>query len=63
VNVEACVVTKLDGNSKGAGALSAVAATHVPILFCGFGVHMEDFEMFEPKKITLTHLLKWHFVD
>lgn len=35
VDVGACIVTKLDGNAKGGGALSAVAATESPIIFYG----------------------------
>jgi len=41
------IVTKLDGHAKGAGALSAVAATKSPIIFIGTGEHFEDFEAFE----------------
>lgn len=52
VNVGACIMTKLDGNAKGGGALSAVAATQSPILFYGTGEHIEDFDVFEPKKFV-----------
>ncbi len=31
---------------QGGGALSAVAATHSPIIFIGTGEHIEDFEPF-----------------
>lgn len=40
-------MTKLDGNAKGGGSLSAVAATESPIIFLGTGEHFEDFEPFE----------------
>jgi hypothetical protein len=34
VDVGSVIITKLDGNSKGGGALSAVAATQVCIFVC-----------------------------
>ncbi|VDD74523.1 unnamed protein product [Mesocestoides corti] len=46
VDVASVIVTKLDGHAKGGGALSAVAATHSPIIFIGTGEHIEDFEPF-----------------
>ncbi|EUB59451.1 Signal recognition particle protein [Echinococcus granulosus] len=46
VDVASVIVTKLDGHAKGGGALSAVAATHSPIVFIGTGEHIEDFEPF-----------------
>lgn len=48
----ACIITKLDGNAKGGGALSAVAATQSPVVFYGVGEHIEDFDVFEPKKFV-----------
>ncbi|KAL0220658.1 hypothetical protein RCL1_000512 [Eukaryota sp. TZLM3-RCL] len=47
VAVGSVVITKLDGHAKGGGALSAVAATHAPIVFIGTGERFEDFEPFE----------------
>lgn len=37
VNVGSVIITKMDGHSKGGGALSAVAATKSPIIFMGDG--------------------------
>lgn len=37
VNVGSVIITKMDGHSKGGGALSAVAATKSPIIFIGDG--------------------------
>ena len=37
---------------KGGGALSAVAATQSPILFYGTGEHIDDFDVFDPKKFV-----------
>ncbi|KAI9822525.1 MAG: Signal recognition particle [Pycnora praestabilis] len=45
----AIIITKTDGNASGGGAISAVAATHTPIVFIGTGEHMLDLERFSPK--------------
>ncbi len=50
------IVTKLDGSAKGGGALSACAATNVPIRFIGLGEKIEQFEEFEPTKFVGTLL-------
>ncbi|KAH8916798.1 SRP54-domain-containing protein [Atractiella rhizophila] len=44
----AIIVTKMDGHAKGGGAISAVAATHTPIMFTGTGEHLSDLERFVP---------------
>jgi signal recognition particle subunit SRP54 len=49
VDVGSVIITKLDGHAKGGGALSAVAATHSPIIFIGTGEHINDFEQFKVK--------------
>lgn len=49
VNIGSCIITKLDGSSKGGGALAAVAATKSPITFTGYGEHFNEFENFDPK--------------
>ena len=46
VAVGSVIVTKLDGHAKGGGALSAVAATHSPVIFTGTGEHFDDLEPF-----------------
>ncbi|KAI8991897.1 hypothetical protein BDF20DRAFT_904297 [Mycotypha africana] len=43
------IITKMDGHAKGGGAISAVAATHSPIIFIGVGEHVQDMERFEPR--------------
>lgn len=48
VNVGSVIITKLDGHSRGGGALSAVAATNSPIIFLGVGEGFEDLKPFEP---------------
>lgn len=45
----AIIITKTDGNASGGGAISAVAATHTPIVFIGTGEHMLDLERFSPQ--------------
>ncbi|KAF1981740.1 signal recognition particle protein [Aulographum hederae CBS 113979] len=44
----AIVITKTDGAAAGGGAISAVAATHTPIVFIGTGEHQYDLERFQP---------------
>lgn len=46
----AIIITKTDSNASGGGAISAVAATHTPIVFIGTGEHMLDFERFAPQQ-------------
>lgn len=48
-NFGSIIITKMDGDAKGGGALSAVAATHTPISFIGVGEHMYDLEKFSPQ--------------
>lgn len=45
----AIIITKTDGHASGGGAISAVAATHTPIVFIGTGEHMLDLERFAPQ--------------
>ena len=52
VPVGSVIITKLDGNAKGGGALSAVAATDSPITFIGTGEHFDNFEKFDPPRFV-----------
>lgn len=45
----AIIITKTDGHAAGGGAISAVAATHTPIVFIGTGEHLLDLERFSPQ--------------
>jgi signal recognition particle subunit SRP54 len=45
----AIIITKTDGAASGGGAISAVAASHTPIVFIGTGEHMLDLERFSPQ--------------
>ncbi|EKD13379.1 uncharacterized protein L3040_002760 [Drepanopeziza brunnea f. sp. 'multigermtubi'] len=48
----AIIITKTDGHASGGGAISAVAATHTPIVFIGTGEHMLDLERFAPQQFV-----------
>lgn len=48
----AIVLTKTDGSAQGGGAISAVAATHTPIVFLGTGEHLLDLEKFDPRRFV-----------
>ncbi len=48
----AIIITKTDGHASGGGAISAVAATHTPIVFIGTGEHMLDLERFAPRQFV-----------
>ncbi|KAK7194194.1 signal recognition particle [Novymonas esmeraldas] len=52
VAVGSVIVTKLDCQTKGGGALSAVAATRSPIVFIGTGEHFDDFDLFQPERFV-----------
>ncbi|MEM0155282.1 MAG: signal recognition particle protein Srp54 [Thermoplasmataceae archaeon] len=56
VGITGVIITKMDGTGKGGGVLSAVAEIKTPVYFIGTGEHMEDFEIFNPKKF-LSRLL------
>ena len=49
VKIGSIIITKLDGNSRGGGAISAVASTGCSIIFIGTGEHIDQFEKFEIK--------------
>ncbi|MGD8565091.1 MAG: signal recognition particle protein Srp54 [Candidatus Bathyarchaeota archaeon] len=46
------IVTKLDGSSRGGGALSAVVATGAPIKFVGIGEKIQDLDHFIPSRFV-----------
>ena len=48
----AIIITKTDGAAAGGGAISAVAATHTPIVFIGTGEHLLDLEKFNPQSFV-----------
>ena len=46
------LITKLDGASKGGGALSAAAATGAQIMFIGTGERLDDLELFSSTRFV-----------
>lgn len=49
----------MDGTGKGGGALSAVAEINSPVYFIGTGEHMDDIEIFNPKKNSFQGYSAW----
>lgn len=52
VEIGSVILTKLDGHSRGGGALAAVSATKAPIIFLGTGEKIEDLEFFDPSRFV-----------
>jgi signal recognition particle subunit SRP54 len=50
--IDGIIVTKLDGSAKGGGSLAACAETKSPVHFIGVGEHIEDLEVFDPKRFV-----------
>jgi signal recognition particle subunit SRP54 len=50
--VTGVIITKLDGTTKGGGALSACAITKAPVKFIGVGEKVEALEEFKPKNFV-----------
>lgn len=52
LNVDAVVLTKLDGDARGGAALSIKAVVGKPIKFVGVGEKMDDIELFHPDRLA-----------
>ncbi|MEM7821807.1 MAG: signal recognition particle receptor subunit alpha [Candidatus Aenigmatarchaeota archaeon] len=52
VPIGSIMVTKFDGTAKGGGALSACIATGAKVRFLGTGEHLEDFEVYDPRRFV-----------
>jgi signal recognition particle subunit SRP54 len=52
IGLTGIVLTKLDGDARGGAALSAASVTGCPIRFAGTGEKPEDFELFDPGRMT-----------
>jgi len=50
VGVTGVILTKMDGTSKGGGAISAIQKTNARIVFLGVGEHIRDLEDFDAKR-------------
>ena len=51
-NVSGVIITKMDGTSKGGGALSACSITDSKVKFIGVGEKISDIEEFKPKNFV-----------
>ena len=52
VKITGVAVTKLDGSGRGGGALSAVSAAHVRVMFVGTGEKLNALELYDSKKFV-----------
>lgn len=52
IGIDGLILTKLDGDSRGGAALSAVHQTNKPIKFAGMGEKMSDLEEFYPDRMA-----------
>ena len=52
LKITGTILTKLDGDARGGVALSLKHVTGVPIKFIGMGERIDNFEVFEPKRMA-----------
>jgi signal recognition particle subunit SRP54 len=52
LSLTGCILTKLDGDTRGGAALSIRKMTGVPIKFSGTGEKLEDIEVFHPERMA-----------
>ncbi|MFO7969780.1 MAG: signal recognition particle protein [Bacillota bacterium] len=52
LTITGCILTKLDGDTRGGAALSIRKITGVPIKFAGMGEKLEDIEVFHPERMA-----------
>ena len=52
LDIDAVMLSKLDGDARGGAALSVRAVTGKPIKFAGFGEKLEDIEPFPPDRMA-----------
>jgi signal recognition particle subunit SRP54 len=52
LSITGCILTKLDGDTRGGAALSIRKMTGVPIKFSGTGEKLEDIEVFHPERMA-----------
>ncbi|MCH7850954.1 MAG: signal recognition particle protein [Nanoarchaeota archaeon] len=48
LSIDGVIITRMDGTSKGGGALTACAETKAPVFFIGTGEQLHEIETFEP---------------
>ena len=49
LSIDGVIVTRMDGTSKGGGALTACAETNAPVFFIGVGEQVHEIETFNPE--------------
>jgi signal recognition particle subunit SRP54 len=49
LSVDGVIITRMDGTSKGGGALTACAETKAPVFFIGVGEQVHEIEVFNPE--------------
>lgn len=52
LEITGAILTKLDGDARGGGALSMKAVTGKPIKFVGVGEKLDEFEAFHPERMA-----------
>ncbi|MBQ5810711.1 MAG: signal recognition particle protein [Clostridia bacterium] len=52
LQIDGIILTKLDGDTRGGAALSAVSVTGKPIKFVGTGEKLDDFDEFHPDRMA-----------
>ena len=52
LQITGIILTKLDGDARGGGALSMREVTHRPIKFAGVGEKLDQFEIFVPDRLA-----------
>ncbi len=52
IGLTGVIITKFDGSGKGGGALSAIAASDARATFIGTGEKLDDFEVYDAKKVV-----------
>lgn len=52
LSITGCILTKLDGDTRGGAALSIRKMTGVPIKFSGTGEKLDDIEVFHPERMA-----------
>ncbi|MFA7076246.1 MAG: signal recognition particle protein [Candidatus Izemoplasmatales bacterium] len=52
LNLTGCILTKLDGDTRGGAALSIRKVTGVPIKFAGTGEKLQEIEVFHPERMA-----------
>ena len=52
IGIDASILTKLDGDTRGGAALSLNAVVGKPIVFCGMGEKLDDLDLFYPDRMA-----------